>query len=748
MFRVNSLRTAGLGSIIYSGLITGKARSENHAKSISAISMSGTTETILKSNPLLSKSKLPLFTEINALDVTPAIELNLNELSKNFESFENAIEKSSGSSYTQVIEDLEKLQFPLARSWGVVSHLMSVQNSDELRKAHDELQPKIVKTFQKLGQSKSVYKSLMNIKSDSAIWNSLDEGQQRIVDASIHSMRSSGVGLEGDDKTRFNELQLQVAELSTKFSNNILDSTKAFKLVLTDKELIRGLPESAIAFAAQQAASNGHPEATKENGPWLLTLDMPSYLPAMQNLESRSVREQLYRAFISRASVGEHDNVPIIAKVLQNKKQIAQLLGYQTHAEKSLSKKMASSVDEVMQLIEMLRVKAFPAAQKELAELQAFAASRGHEGPMLLWDITYWSERFREHSYNYKEEALREYFAMPNVLDGLFTLATRLFNIVIEEPTAEERAVSGVQLWHPDVRFYNIKDAVSGEYLASFYLDPYSRPAEKRGGAWMDSCLGRSRALSTKPVAYLVCNGSPPVGEKPSLMTFREVETLFHEFGHGLQHMLTRVEYGDAAGISNVEWDAVELPSQFMENWCYDKPTLYTFAKHYSTGEPLPIDLFEKVKQAKNYQSGLGMVRQLLFSAVDMKLHSDYNPDDSKVSPFDVYQSIASNYAVVPPLKDDRFLCSFSHIFAGGYSAGYFSYKWAEVMSADAFAAFEEAGLDNEVAVKEMGKKFRDTVLSKGGARHPSLVYRDFRGRGPSPDALLRHSGLVSSASK
>jgi len=511
MFRVNSLRSAGIGSMTSVYLLTSSsnvvARSESRTKS-TVINMSA-TEASIKTNPLLSKSKLPLFTEIKASDVQPAIEFNLNELSKNFESFESMVEKASPPSYPQVIEDLEKLQFPLARSWGVVSHLMSVQNSEPLRKSHDELQPKIVKTFQKLGQSKSVYKSLVNIKNDPTIWNTLDEGQQRIVESSIHTMKVSGVGLEGDEKTRFNDLQLEVAELSTKFSNNILDSTKAFKLVLTDKALIRGLPESAIAFAAQQAAANGqYPGATKEEGPWLLTLDIPSYLPAMQNLESRSVREQLYRAYMSRASVGEQDNVPIISKILQNKKQIANLLGYQTHAEKSLSKKMATSVDEVMQLIEMLRVKAFPAAQKELAELQAFAASRGHEGPLELWDMAYWGERFREHSYDFKEEALREYFAMPNVLDGLFKLATRLFNIVIEEPTAEERASSGVQLWHPDVRFYNIKDAASGEYLASFYLDPYSRPAEKRGGAWMDSCLGRSRVCicicaMTMIIAYL-----------------------------------------------------------------------------------------------------------------------------------------------------------------------------------------------------------------------------------------------------
>lgn len=356
-------------------------------------------------------------------------------------------------------------------------------------------------------------------------------------------------------------------------------------------------------------------------------------------------------------------------------------VGYKTHAEKSLSKKMAGSVEDVSRLIEMLRVKSYPAAVSEIKELQQFATSQGLVGDLQLWDVPYWSERYREHQYNYTEEELRPYFALPNVLDGLFSLAQRLFDIKIEEPTESEK--QDIHLWNNDVRFFNIKDGKTGEYLASFFLDPYSRPAEKRGGAWMDGCLGRSRALNTKPVAYLVCNGSPPIGDEPSLMTYREVVTLFHEFGHGLQHMLTKVEYGDAAGISNVEWDAVELPSQFMENWCFDKNTLYTFAKHYKTNEPLPEELFEKVTKAKNYQAGLAMIRQLLFGSIDMQLHSTYDPSGKELTPFDIYQQIAPKYTVIPPLEDDKFLCGFSHIFAGGYSAGYYSYKWAEVMSAD-----------------------------------------------------------------
>jgi len=417
--------------------------------------------------------------------------------------------------------------------------------------------------------------------------------------------------------------------------------------------------------------------------------------------------------------------------------QRAQMLGYDTYAELSLASKMAPSVESVVKLTDMLTATAFPAAQKELDTLRAFAKSQGQVEELTLWDIPFWSERLREQQYGYEEEALRVYFPLDGVLKGLFGLAERLFGVTVESADGQ------ADVWHETVRFFNIRDKTSGEHIASFYLDPFSRPSEKNGGAWMNVCLGRSRVLSRKPVAYLVCNGSPPVGDKPSLMTFREVQTLFHEFGHGLQHMLTNIEHADAAGINNVEWDAVELPSQFMENWCLDKQTLYGFAKHYETGEPLPIELFEKVKAAKDFLAGMQMLRQCFFGALDIELHSTYNPEGTE-SPFDLQRRLASKYTVIPPLDEDRFLCSFGHIFSGGYSAGYYSYKWAEVMSADAFSAFEEVGLENEEAVQATGRRFRETVLGMGGGQHPSEVFRAFRGRDPSPEALLRHSGLVS----
>ena len=406
---------------------------------------------------------------------------------------------------------------------------------------------------------------------------------------------------------------------------------------------------------------------------------------------------------------------------------------------------MAPDVQSVADLSNLILEKALPAAEKELAAATALAREVGGDEyseenleKLMPYDSAFWVERLKEKTFDLKEEELRPYFALDAVLGGMFGLVDRIFGVEVREANGK------AEVWHPDVKFFEIIDKDSGEHIASFYLDPYSRPADKRGGAWMADCRGKSEALGIDvPVAYLTCNGSPPVGDKPSLMTFREVETLFHEFGHGLQHMLTRATVGDVAGINGVEWDAVELPSQFMENWCYDKPTVYGFAKHYETGEPLPEEMFEKLKQQKTFGAGMMACRQLLFGMMDLELHSNYDPNGSE-SIFDVQRRMADIYTpYAKPIDEDRFLCGFSHIFAGGYSAGYYSYKWAEVMSADAFGAFEDVGLDNEEGVKEVGRKFRETVLSLGGGVSPTEVFEQFRGRGPSPDALLRHNGLA-----
>jgi oligopeptidase A len=405
---------------------------------------------------------------------------------------------------------------------------------------------------------------------------------------------------------------------------------------------------------------------------------------------------------------------------------------------------MAPDVQSVKELSNLILEKALPAAEQELAAATKLAREVGGEEyseanleKLMPWDSSFWVERLKEKTFDLKEEELRPYFALDAVLGGMFGLVDRIFGIEVREANGK------AEVWHPDVKFFEVYDKESGEHIASFFLDPYSRPADKRGGAWMADCRGKSEALGIHvPVAYLTCNGSPPVGKKPSLMTFRETETLFHEFGHGLQHMLTRATVGDVAGINGVEWDAVELPSQFMENWCYDKPTVYSFAKHYETGEPLPEEMFEKLKQ-KTFGAGMMACRQLLFGMMDLELHSNYDPNGDETI-FEVQRKMASIYTpYAKPIDEDRFLCGFSHIFAGGYSAGYYSYKWAEVMSADAFGAFEDVGLDNEDGVREVGRKFRETVLSLGGGISPTEVFEQFRGRGPSPEALLRHNGLA-----
>lgn len=432
----------------------------------------------------------------------------------------------------------------------------------------------------------------------------------------------------------------------------------------------------------------------------------------------------------------------MIERTLELRHQQANLLGYETYADLSVARKMAPSVAAVEQLMEELRSASYEASQQELADLKAFAQSKGNPeaDDLKHWDIAFWSERMREEKYGLNDEELRPYFPLPQVLDGLFTLASRLFGVKIVAADGE------APVWHADVRYFQVQDE-TGAAIAHFYLDPYSRPAEKRGGAWMDECLNRGKLVDgiRLPVAYLVCNQSPPVDGKPSLMTFREVETLFHEFGHGLHHMLTRVDYPGAAGINNVEWDAVELPSQFMENWCYHRATLLTLARHYETGDPLPEEIYQKILKARNFMTGSAILRQVNFGWLDIELHHRYQSGGNE-SIWDVRDRLAEKTTVLKPLPEDAFLCAFGHIFAGGYAAGYYSYFWAEVLSADAFAAFEEAGLEDETALVETGHRFRETVLALGGSRHPMEVFKSFRGREPSTAALLRHRGLATAA--
>ena len=692
-------------------------------------------------NPLLIGKGLPPFDAIKPEHVVPAITQLLAKLEEELVSLEHQVTPT----WSDLVEPLDRLTEGISWSWGIVGHLMGVKNSPELREAYESIQPHVVQFVNKLNQSQPLYKAFKALR-DSDSWNSLELAQQRIVEASIREAELSGVGLEGEKRERFNAIQLELAELSTKFSNHVLDATKAFSLTLTQKEEVDGLPPSLLSLAAQAARAAGEEDATAENGPWRITLDYPSYVPFMEHSTRRDLREKLYRTFISRASTGELDNNPLIERILELRREKAQLLGFNSYAELSLASKMAPNVEAVEALLEELRGASYDAAVKDLEELKAFAAAKGarEANDLKHWDIGFWAERQREEKFAFSAEELRPYFPLPQVLDGLFGLVKRLFGVTVTAADGQ------APVWHPDVRYFQIADE-TGKPIAYFYLDPYSRPAEKRGGAWMDECIGRAKItenglFTTRlPVAYLVCNQTPPVDGKPSLMTFNEVETLFHEFGHGLQHMLTQVDFARAAGINNVEWDAVELPSQFMENWCYDRPTLMGMAQHYETGEPLPEHYYQKLLAARHYRSGSTMLRQLHFGFVDLELHHRYVPGGEE-TPADVRSRIAQTTTISPPLPEDAFLCAFNHIFAGGYAAGYYSYKWAEVLSADAFAAFEEVGLDNEDAIATTGKRYRDTVLALGGSLHPMEVFKAFRGREPSTTPLLRHSGLATAA--
>lgn len=690
-------------------------------------------------NPLLAGKGLPPFDQVRPEHVIPAMTELLAKATDALTDLETHIKPT----WEELVEPLEALTEPVFWAWGVVSHLMGVKNSPELREAQEAMQPEVVKFGMRVSQSKPLYEGYKAIRS-SATWGSLSEAQQRIIESSIREAELAGVGLDGETRDRFNEIQLELANLSTQFSNNLLDETKAFSLTLTQPDEIEGLPPTLLAQAAQAARANGAEAATPEAGPWRITLDMPSYLPFMQHSRRRDLREKLYRAYITRASSGEHDNQPIIDRILTLRKEMAGILGFGSYAELSLASKMAPSVEAVEALLESLRKPSYDAAQQDLAALKDFARSQGapEADDFQPWDSAFWSERMREEKYALNAEELRPYFPLEQVLDGLFGLAKRIFGIVITPADGE------APVWHPDVRYFRVSDE-DGRAIAYFYLDPYSRPAEKRGGAWMDFAINRKRYVEEGvskvrlPVAYLVCNQSPPVDGKPSLMNFYEVETLFHEFGHGLQHMLTTVDYSGAAGINNVEWDAVELPSQFMENWCYDRTTLFSLAKHYETGEPLPEEFYQRLLAARNFMSGSAMLRQLHFSLLDIELHHRYVPGGAE-TPKDVRDRLAKTTTVLPPLPEDAFLCSFGHIFGGGYAAGYYSYKWAEVLSADAFSAFEEAGLDNEAAIAETGRRFRNTVLSLGGSKHPMEVFKAFRGREPDTEPLLRHNGLAA----
>ncbi|KAK7309602.1 hypothetical protein RJT34_06464 [Clitoria ternatea] len=692
---------------------------------------------VVEANPLLQDFEFPPFDVVEPKHVRPGIRTLISKLERDLEELERTLEPS----WPKLVEPLEKIVDRLSVVWGVVNHLKSVKDSSDLRSAIEDVQPEKVKFYLRLGQSKPIYNAFKAIQ-ESPDWQTLSDARKRIVESQIKEAVLNGVSLEDDKREQFNKIEQELERLSQKFGENVLDATKKFEKLITDKKEIEGLPATALGLAAQNAVSKGHENATAENGPWVITLDAPSYIAVMQHARNRSLREEVYRAFVTRASSGDLDNTEIIGQILKLRLEKAKILGYNSYAEISMATKMAT-VDKAQDLLEKLRRASWDAAVQDMEDLKEFSKSQGalEAGDLTHWDISFWSERLRESKYDINEEELRPFFSLPKVMDGLFNLAKKLFGVEIES------ADGLAPVWNSDVKFFRVKDS-SGSPIAYFYFDPYSRPAEKRQGAWMDEVVARSRVLSRDgtsvrlPVAHMVCNQMPPVGKKPSLMTFHEVETVFHEFGHALQHMLTKQDEGLVAGIRGIEWDAVELPSQFMENWCYHRETLMGIAKHFETGESLPEDVYLKLVAARTFRAGSLSLRQLRFGFVDLELHTKYVPGGPE-SIYDVDRRVSEKTQVVPPLPEDRFLCSFSHIFAGGYAAGYYSYKWAEVLSADAFSAFEDVGLDNDKAVKETGHKFRETILALGGGKAPLDVFVQFRGREPAPDALLRHNGLL-----
>ena len=692
-------------------------------------------------NPLLAGEGLPGFDRIRPERFAPAMETVIREGTAALE----ALEADLSPSWYAIFGPLDAIGRRFERSWGPVGHLMGVMNSDDLRSAYEAVQGDVVNFSLRMRQSEPIYRAVRELR-DGPDFESLSDAQKRIIDGRILDAELAGIALSEKDRTRFNEIKTTLSKLGTEFSNHVLDATKAWALVINDPADAEGWPESLKRSAAD--SYNGHrpedlPEATFETGPWRITLEASLFSPFMQHCRNRGLREHAYRAFMTRASEGDLDNTALCGEILRQRKQLAQLLGYQSYAGISLAEKMAGDSSDVLTMLGTLRDASWDAAEEDLADLKAFALDHGQTGPIAHWDIGFWAERIRETKYELSDDDLRPYFPHETVLAGLFNLLGDLFGVTIAEAT------ESAPLWHEDVRFFEVHDAASGEKVAAFYYDAFSRPETKRPGAWMDECLNR-RWLSGEPgkgelqhpVAHLVCNATPPTADTPSLMSFREVETLFHEFGHGLQHMLTRVDFPDAAGINGVEWDAVELPSQFMENWCYHRPTVAKITGHYKTGQPLPDALFDKLVAARTFRAGSDMLRQLTFGLTDMELHTNFDPDGGE-SVFDVQRRIMEQTSPLPMFEGNRFLCSFQHIFAGGYAAGYYSYKWAEVLSADAFGAFEDAGLDDPAAVKETGRRFRETVLALGGGRHPMDVFRDFRGREPDPSALLRHNELA-----
>ena len=676
------------------------------------------------SDPLLENLTLPAFSRIRPEHVEPAIDQLLNEHRALLKSL---LEKPGEHTWETLFQPLEEKDDQLQRAWSAVRHLHSVADNEELRRAYNACVPKMSDHDTGLGQNEDLFRACKAL-AGSDEYSRLDISRRKIIDNALRDFHLSGIDLEQTEKDRYRELQQKLSQLQTRFEENLLDATHGWTRPVTDEALLSGLPDTVVELAAQTARR-------QDRSGWLFTLEYPSYVPVMTYADDRDFRREMYTAYNTRASElgpngGKWDNGPLMAEILSLRQELAALLGYGDYAEYSLVKKMADTPEEVMAFLQDLAARSKPVAQQELAALEEFAAGEYGLEDLRAWDIPYYSEKLRQKKFNFSQEDLRPYFPAHQVVDGLFSVVNRLYGLSI---TCRE----GVEAWHPDVRYFEIRDD-SGRLRGGFYLDLYARP-HKRGGAWMDECVVRrlNDGAVQSPVAFLTCNFTPPVAGKPALLTHDEALTLFHEFGHGLHHILTLVDYAGVSGINGVPWDAVELPSQFLENWCWEREALDLFARHHETGEPLPSELFDSMQQARTFHAGMHMVRQLELALFDFRLHHEQRGHDTGDIQA-LLDEVRRDVAVIKAPPDNRFQHSFGHIFAGGYAAGYYSYKWAEVLSADAFSRFEEDGIFDSAT----GRNFLHTILEQGGSREPMDLFVEFRGRKPEIDALLRHSGI------
>ena len=677
-------------------------------------------------NPLSQPFDLPPFSKIKPEHVKSAIEQTIEACRQEVDIIVN---HDGPYTWENLVMPLDDKEDEFGKKWSAVCHMNSVVNSEELREAYEATLPVISEYSTFIGQNEGLCAAYQSFR-DSDAYQQLDGERKKVIDDTLRDFKLSGIGLSDEKKQRYGEIQIRLSELASKYSNNVLDATLGWTKLITDESELAGLPDSVKDAAKELAAS-------KEQQGWLFTLDIPSYLPVMTYSENRELREQMYTAFCTKASdqgpnAGQWDNAPLMDEMLALKQERAELLDFDNYAEASLATKMAESSEQVISFLQQIADKASNQAQADLAELKAFAKEHYNVDELAAWDVGYYSEQLKQQKYAISDELLRPYFPEHKVMAGLFETVKRIFGIRVE-------LRDGVDVWHENVKFYDIYDETD-TLRGSFYLDLYARE-KKRGGAWMDDTVTRrynTQGELQLPVAFLVCNFNRPVGDKP-LFTHDEVQTLFHEFGHGIHHMLTKCVAGAVSGINGVPWDAVELPSQFLENWCWQPEALAFISSHFETSESLPQDLLDKMLAARNFQSAMGMMRQIEFSMFDMLIHRDIKGEGAK-SIQQVLDEVRESTALIKPPAFNRFQNAFSHIFAGGYSAGYYSYKWAEVLSADAFSLFEEQGIFDQ----KTGKAFLENILEKGGSQEPMELFKAFRGREPEIDALLRHSGIAA----